>query len=108
MQYVNLTPHVLNVHRPDGSVMDVAPSGQIARVASRSVLVEIDDDGVEHFAVEYGEVTGLPAPQPGVLLVVSGMVAAAAPRSDVRSPGDLVRGPDGQPAGCRGVKVSLR
>ena len=33
MELINLTPHVLNVVKEDGSVLTIPPSGQIARCA---------------------------------------------------------------------------
>jgi hypothetical protein len=55
----------------------------------------------------YGEVTGLPDPQVGVVFIVSGMVASAAPREDVMSPGELVRDAQGRIIGCYGLRRSL-
>lgn len=50
----------------------------------------------------------LPAEEAGVALVVSALVRLAVPhRRDVFSPGELVRGTDGQPVGCRGLEGSL-
>lgn len=52
----------------------------------------------------FGAVAGLPAPEPGTAYVVSAMVREASrDRRDVYSPGELVRGTDGQPIGCRGL-----
>jgi hypothetical protein len=106
MTILNLTPHTLNVLNADGSVrVDVPPSGEVARVAtSRTQTGEVN--GLPLFTTTFGEVTGLPDVQEGTILVVSGLVAAhrgVRDRADVYSPGELVRGPDGQPVGCRGL-----
>lgn len=77
MNIVNLTPHVIRLN--DGREFE--PSGIVARVSS-SYTTFIDD--VAH--VVFGEITGLPAPEDGTLYVASGMVAAAAQRTDVVSP----------------------
>jgi len=81
-QFVNLTPHVLSVHtNAEGSI--------------------------ELYSVEYGEVTGLPPEKwkKGVVYITSGMVNAALPhRSDVVSPGELVRDENGKPIGCKGLR----
>lgn len=98
---VNLTPHDLSIHTPAG-VVTVAPSGQVARVATVDTAAP-DHDGIPVVITTFGEVTGLPAPDDGVMYVVSGIVADAARRPDVVSPGALIRGPDGQPIGCRGL-----
>ena len=79
-QFVNLTPHVLNVHTNE--------AGE-----------------VELYSVQYGDISGLPDAQPNVVYVTSGMVNAALPeRQDVVSPGDLIRNADGKPVGCQGLR----
>lgn len=101
---INLTPHVLNVHTPDG-VVDLPASGQVARVATSETSVG-EVAGVPVTTTTFGEVTGLPEPAPGVWLVVSMLVrtaAEAAGRRDVLSPGPLVRDAEGRPVGCRGL-----
>lgn len=105
--FVNLTPHTINVCSPSGEqILALPPSGEVARVTSASVP-EAEVEGVTLNRVVYGQVEGLPAPQPGVWLVVSGLVRMAAPdRKDLCSPGELVRGPNGQPIGCRGLVVN--
>lgn len=108
MQLINLTPHTLNVQKHDGSYIELHPSGDVARVSvqyvpdTKYILPEITV-----YVAKYGKVEGLPAPQYGVYYVVSGMVAAASPRGDVLSPGDLVRDENGKPIGCKGLKSSV-
>ena len=106
MTIVNLTPHTLNIVHADGNVrVDVPPSGEVARVTtSRTQTGEVH--GLPLFETRFGEVTGLPDAREGVLFVVSGLVAghpSVRSRTDVWSPGELVRGADGQPVGCRGL-----
>lgn len=71
--------HVLNIFSEEGSpLLDVAPSGDVARCAeSFSSLDPIIVDGVEVPLISgsFGEVEGLPDPQPGVVYVVSGLVS---------------------------------
>lgn len=106
MKLLNLTPHAIRLIGPDGTARDIAPSGQVARVSQTLVHVG-DADGVPLYRATFGPVVGLPEPEPGVLYVVSALVRTACPdRADLASPGDLVRGPDGQPVGCRGLIVS--
>lgn len=105
MRIVNLTPHVLNVHVADGSVRDIPPSGTVARVATIEIPAD-PIDGVPVVVTTFGELVGLPEPEPDVVFVVSGIVAdaaAAAGRRDVVSPGPLVRDEGGRPIGCRGL-----
>ena len=77
MNVVNLTPHTVRLN--DGT--EFAPSGLVARVASQHV-----EDEPGFFRVVFGGIVGLPDPKEGTVFVVSGMVAAAAKRSDVVSP----------------------
>ena len=64
-------------------------------------------DGVPLAVVAYGEVTGLPDPAPGVVVVVSAMVRAACPdRADLASPGEPVRDEAGRVIGCRSLVVN--
>ena len=100
--FINLTPHTINVVGGPS----LPPSGSVARVAATSTPAG-EFGGVALSRTTFGEVEGLPAPEEGVLLVVSALVRSAVPdRRDVASPGDLVRGDDGQPIGCRGLIIN--
>lgn len=102
---VNLTPHTLNIIGAGDARTDVPPSGEVARVSTSRVQVG-EVNGLPLFETRFGEVTGLPDAHPDIILIVSGMVAghpAVRDRTDVFSPGELVRGSDGQPVGCRGL-----
>ena len=102
MNFVNLTPHALNIVQADGSVYMLPPSGQVARVATtRTVVNEID--GIEIYETQFGQVEGLPERNGQDLLIVSALVAQRANRADVYSPGELVRNDAGQVVGCRGL-----
>jgi hypothetical protein len=71
-----------------------------------SVLVG-EHDGLPLYQAEFGEVEGLPEPAEGVLYVVSMLVRQAVPeRTDVASPGELVRDEQGRVIGCRGLNVN--
>ena len=102
--FINLTPHALNIHAP-GGVVTIPPSGEVARVATVSEEAA-PVGGIPTVTTACGEVTGLPAPVEGTVFVGSGLVASAAPRDDVLSPGDLVRDESGRPVGCRGLRRS--
>lgn len=104
MKIVNLTPHVVNVVGEGACTLP--PSGQVARVSSTTTEVR-RVNGIPCSAVSYGKVEGLPEPEEGTLYVVSALVRAAVPhRTDVASPGELVRDNDGKPIGCRGLAVN--
>ena len=92
---VNLTPHPLTLKSASGEVV-LPPSGTVARVTASPGPVK----AVEGFPVPchapdtFGAVEGLPAPVEGTFYVVSALVGAAAPRSDVLTPGT---GPNDNP-----------
>ncbi len=104
---MNLTPHVIRVMCPDGGpTVEIPPSGQVARVATTTTRVGRVNGLVIYQSIT-GEVTGLlPVGTSGDVqrLIVSLAVRAARPM-DTRlfSPGELRRGPDGQPVGCVGL-----
>ena len=108
MIIINLTPHAVRILGADGKaeLATIAPSGVVARVAvSRQSIAPVD--GIPVSVCAYGAVENLPAEEVGTILVVSGMVRAAATgRRDVFSPGELVRDAAGQPVGCRGLEAN--
>lgn len=107
---MNLTPHTLNLKAIDGRMVDIPPSGQVARCTETSVQVgEIELEGgvvLSKKRKTYGEVYDLPDPQEGVIYCVSFRVAQAVPdREDVVFPGDLIRDEEGKPIGADGTSV---
>ena len=103
MNFVNLTPHVIN---ETTSGRSFEPSGDVSRVAvTYEPFSSLDEIPV--YAAFYGDVSGIPAPLKGTTYIVSGMVLTHCEgRSDVVAPGDLVRDDDGKPIGCKGFKSS--
>ena len=86
MEIRNLMPHPLVIQRGDGTRETFEPVG-LARVGSTPGEIEVVE-GVSFAApTVYGEIEGLPAPQEGVIFVVSMLVASRAQRPDVVSPG---------------------
>jgi hypothetical protein len=108
MAIINLCKH--NINFSAGVV--IPPSGVEARVAVTAVkvdAVEIDGKEVDIFENEYGEVINLPHIQPDIFYVVSGQVRSALPgRTDLYSPGDLVKDAAGVVQGCRGIVRNKR
>jgi hypothetical protein len=99
MTFVNLTPHSVTDAL---SGQTFPPSGTVPRVATTFTPAG-EACGVQLFRRTFGAVEGLPEKRDGIMLIVSAIVAAAAPdRDDLVSPGELVRGQDGQPVGCKG------
>lgn len=105
MEFVNLTPHAINIVDGDGKpVANIAPSGLVARVSmTRQQVGEFA--GIPAFVTTYGEPTGIPEPTEDTIYIVSGMVvqAIAGDRPDVWAPGDLMRNAEGQVVGCVGL-----
>lgn len=88
MEIINLTPHVINLHGNDGTLIQSIPSSGVARVASKPGTLEDRGLPVPVAApTVFGEVEGLPPPRDGVVYVVSMLVAQQAKRPDVLSPG---------------------
>ena len=108
---INLTPHRISIIDPDTKeVAHVPPSGSVARVAMSRLRINDLAPGVAVFATSFGALEGLPPAEAGVVYLVSLVVAQAAAkqgRVDILSPGELVRGPDGQPVGCLGLSSPL-
>ena len=104
---INLCPHDITIVDGDGNVIEVLPheEGRLARVSVKEVPVE--NTLGRPFPVvrrEWGEVVGLPDPQPEVAFVVSAAGVSACPgRADLFSPGRLIRDEHGQPTQCVGL-----
>ena len=78
-QFINLTPHAVVLN--DGA--NFPPSGVVARVSA--TYSDFSPDGIAE--VRFGEPVGLPDPQEGVCLIVSGLLKQACPdRADLVSP----------------------
>ena len=106
MTIKNLTPHAVTLHGAEGKAVTLPPSGQVARLAvAREAMAPVVVDGVTLSVSRptLGAVTGLPDAQPGVLLLVSALVADAVRRADVVSPGELVRDAGGVIVGAKGL-----
>jgi len=104
-QLVNLTPHMLNIVTIWGRILNIEPSGTVARVSVQEKDLNLEIGQIPIFEASYGEVEGLPDPVDGTYYIVSSMVQSMVKdRKDVFSPGDLIRDDDGKPVGCRGLK----
>lgn len=100
----NLTPHTLSIKDADGKTIEITPSGVIARVSSQSVKTE-EILGIPVYQTVYGEVTGLPAEEEEVYLVVSSLVAARCQgRKDILVPGAPIRDEKGVIIGANGLQ----
>lgn len=102
MKLRNLTPHAILVCGLEVPSEPVSARVEMSRVVIGTILV--GEMEVPLYRPQMGEVTGLPSPESGVLLIVSRVVAAAVPgRDDVVFPDDLVRDEAGRVVGANGL-----
>ena len=105
MEILNLTPHPVNIINGEGVMTATFPvAGPAPRLAE---LVESLPavDGLPVNKVSYSEeITNLPAPHKGVLLIVSRITAAAVTgREDILFPHGEVRDENGRILGVRAL-----
>lgn len=107
MKLINLTPHPVTIYIGDEVVISQQPDGPTARCVETRTAgepVTVNGHEIPVSAVGFGQVTGLPDPQPGVLYVMSRAAAEAVPhRDDVVYPDGQVRDASGRIIGCRGL-----
>lgn len=104
----NLTPHEVKIFKLNGTAPDldvvIKAGEEVARVSCEYMKVDKTVEGVDMYRTVFGEVTGLPDYEEGTYLLVSTMVREALPlRSDLVSPGQLLRDDDGKVIGCLGL-----
>lgn len=113
-QVINLTPHTINLVAEDGTQLLSLESQGVARVASTTEVVghlQVGEVVVPQTHTTFGEVEGLPDPEPGVGYIVSNMVISALvqhgrlDRNDLFTPGLQVRDEQGRVIGCRSLDV---
>jgi len=102
---VNLTTHTVKIVKDGGEIIEIPPSGQVARVELS--YKEIDNvDGIPIIEIQYGDVIGLPKPQEGVYYVVSSVCKNAVPdRKDVLALFQVQR-QKGEPFLAKGFRVN--
>ena len=82
---INLTPHTVKVVNDKNEVIREYTSAGIARAATTAEVVA-EVDGIPVRKTVFGEVQGLPDPQPDTFYIVSMVVAQAVRRHDVIAP----------------------
>lgn len=116
-QLVNLTGHEITFLNDEAFIhpdipptvkVSIPPSGTLARVGNRTRIVDkIVYNGREICitSTRYGNVKGLPEPSPGVLYIVSKVVAEAVypDRDDVLIMSGLYRDSSKRVVGCRNL-----
>jgi hypothetical protein len=98
MKLVNLTPHPIIIIIGEKNVT-LLPSGVVARVSEKEREIS-QINNIPVIKIEYGDVTGLPNPEPDTIYIVSAMVAQAINRTDLFYPARLVRDENGKIIGC--------
>ncbi len=105
VQFVNLTPHDVNIQNLDGTMMVIPPDGTVARLPMHSEVKQILN-GVE-FRKSTKGTANVPDPVSGVIWIVSAMVRESFPdRKDMVSPGELIRDAKGNPVGCKWFEMN--
>lgn len=89
MEFVNLTPHPINIKKGD-ELITIPPSGIVARVKTERVLHATFND-IPIYHQTFSDIDGLPPPTDNVLYIVSAVVLQAVKdsRDDVVSPDTL-------------------
>lgn len=102
MELKNYTPHTLTLHG-ETWITHLPVAGPAPRLAvSRQQLGTLA--GLPLVRSTMGAPEGLPEPVAGVVLVVSALVAEAAPeREDLAYPGEAIRDAEGRIVGARGL-----
>lgn len=122
MKFVNLTEHTINVVGKNATAVE--PSGKSLRVSQEMTPVhpaEVGgDDTVEFYRAKYGPLEmidnatkqvvskELPPATDDTVYIVSGQCldALKGVRADFAAPGQLIRDENGQPVGCKGLKIN--
>lgn len=116
MQIKNYTPHPITLVDRDGALRHMPVDGPAPRLSvervdlgtvassDSAILTRADAPRYALVRPSMGAVTGLPAEEHGVLLIVSALVAEACPgRSDLLYPGEAVRDDAGRVVAARGL-----
>jgi len=101
---INLTPHTVTAN---GKTF--APSGWIPtpRVDQHRIKISTVEE-IPLYTVQNGNVSDLPDQDLDVFLIVSAMIRSVLPdRTDLISPGKLIRDDNGNVIGCDGFDTNL-
>ena len=104
MEFINLTPHDLNLINEAGSPVLVKASGMLARC--RVITEKVGTiNGVKVNVSHFGSVEGLPEPEEGKIFIVSAMILTAlhGERSDVLGVSEYIRDEEGKIVGAKAL-----
>lgn len=105
-EFLNLTPHDINVVLSDNTIKIIPTSGSIARVKQRMDHPYIVN-GIPIYKQLYGDIIDLPLPKSGLFLIVSIIVKSAYEyhnknnRYDLIVPSNLVKDNNGKILYCK-------
>lgn len=110
-EVLNVTPHTVGFFDEEATPLLEVPSTGLARVSAQTSVVgylRINGTLIPQTHTQYGEVEGLPEPQEGTIIVVSGMIVSALAqqgirRADLFVPGMQLRDEAGRVIGCRSL-----
>jgi len=103
---INLTPHQVDIRDMAGYTISIPASGNLARCTQTETQKTTIGGLIRVTEQSFGEVIGLPEPQPDTWFIVSRLVKSAVPhRTDVVCPGPAIRDTDGKIVGCQGVSL---
>jgi len=106
MQFINLTPHSINILNENGDETVIEPSGIVAR-CQQTNQQRGEINGVPIQQSVFGQVEGLPEQKHDVGYIVSGLVLAQVPdRPDVFAPANPIRDENGRIIGCAGLSCT--
>lgn len=84
---INLNSHPIRVERPDGSVYEYPPNGQLLRLQTVDEVIETVDGNPIIRRVYFKPEDGtIPDPRPGVFYIVPSQITQICGRSDFISP----------------------
>lgn len=72
-KFVNCTPHAIKYKNNNGEIITLEPSGNIARL-DESEEELCSRNGALFVEKKFSDIIGLPAPEPGTMYIVSGLV----------------------------------
>lgn len=102
----NLTGHTVNIRLSDGETLTLPPEDITARIDTEYYHI-YTSNRIPVYDVKYTEFSNLPEPADGTVLVVSTHVEKATNRSDVFSPGPLIKDEAGRVIACSGLKRNI-
>lgn len=107
MNYINLTPHVVDIIKMDGTTLSIPSSGVIrAKQELESYRII---DGIKIGKYSYGEPIGVPeALEPDTIYIVSKLVLESCRSHGIDTtnfliPGEVVRDDNGRVIGCESL-----